>query len=440
MMSRSYQRRLQRDLARWTASGLISAEQADAIRRSALAGSGGAGLVGALAMLGALLLAAGIVAFIAANWQDIPRLAKVAGIAGMMVAGLFAWAWLQRDPAGVATTGGEPGPLALPADAAATFAALVFVAGVALVGQMYHLPADWLGGALAVSCGALLIAALTRSDGALVTGMIGVAVWALGHVADDRAHPSVLHAGLVALAFVVALPRERRVVQHAAVLSLGLWLALLPGLFTDTRVPALLAYWLAIAVIFCAIGLVGEQRGGPGAMLASAALPWGVATATLIGLLELLRILDTTASRGSEATSLAVAAGLVALASLGLLVALGRERRPNAAMAAASLALLALPVLFWSGLGITVAGRVLVGALVLAAAVLMVIAGAGLGQRRIVGAGVGLFGAAVIVLLYRTVGTLVDQSVFFLVGGVVLVASAALVARMMRRSAAEGGG
>ena len=42
------------------------------------------------------------------------------------------------------------------ADAAVTFATLCFGAGVALVGQMYHLPGDWPAGAMLVAIGAVV--------------------------------------------------------------------------------------------------------------------------------------------------------------------------------------------------------------------------------------------------------------------------------------------
>jgi uncharacterized membrane protein len=436
MMLRSYRRRLHDDLVRWTAAGLIQPDQAAAIRRDALAENGGSRLIGVLAMLGGLLLAAGVAAFIAANWQAIPRPAKVIAIMALVLAGLGAWSTLQRDWA----RGGSSGPLPLPADAAATFAALCFGAGVALVGQMYHLPADWLAGTLTVTLGALLVALLTRSDGAFIVALIGVCVWGAGVTVEGEASPPLAYGALVLASVVLALPRERRSVQHAAILTLGLWLALLPGVLSDARLPAMLAWWLGVGVSFTALGLLAEERGGP--QLAAAALPWGVFAVGVVGLMQLFRILEATASRAGEATALAVVAGLAALASIGALLAFGRERRANGLMALALIGLLALPVVFWSGLGVTGLGRVLVGALVLLAAVLMVLAGGALGQRRIVGAGVGLFAVAVLVLLYRTVGSLVDQSLFFLVGGALLVAVAAIAARVMKRRAAvqPGGG
>jgi uncharacterized membrane protein len=68
--------------------------------------------------------------------------------------------------------------------AAATCAALIFGAGVALVGQMYHLPADWPAGSLLVGCGALAVAALLRSDGALLTAFACMGAWFAGLTTD----------------------------------------------------------------------------------------------------------------------------------------------------------------------------------------------------------------------------------------------------------------
>jgi uncharacterized membrane protein len=76
---------------------------------------------------------------------------------------------------------------------------------------------------------------------------------------------------------------------------------------------------------------------------------------------------------------------------------------------------------------------VVVSALVLLSSSAMIIAGAVMGQRRVTLAGAGAFGLAVIVLLYRTVGTLLDQSLFFLAGGVLLIAIAAGMRMLFQR-------
>jgi uncharacterized membrane protein len=75
---------------------------------------------------------------------------------------------------------------------------------------------------------------------------------------------------------------------------------------------------------------------------------------------------------------------------------------------------------------------VIVAALVLLSAAAMVAAGAALGQRRVSIAGASAFGLAVLVLLWRTVGSLIDQSAFFLVGGVALLVIAGGMRRLIR--------
>ena len=75
----------------------------------------------------------------------------------------------------------------------------------------------------------------------------------------------------------------------------------------------------------------------------------------------------------------------------------------------------------------------------LASACGLVAAGSLTGLRRLTLAGTLAFGLAVLVLLYRTVGTLIDQSLFFLVGGVLLIAGGGLARRLLRRVAPPSG-
>src|SRR4051794_41828635 len=92
-------------------------------------------------MLGALMLAASVSAFVAANWQEIPRTVRLVGILAIIAGCFFPALLLDRR--------GMPRG----ADAAITLATLCFGAGVALVGQMYHPPADWPGGAMVIAVG-----------------------------------------------------------------------------------------------------------------------------------------------------------------------------------------------------------------------------------------------------------------------------------------------
>ena len=70
-----------RDVARWSEQGLITDEAAAAIRADLASRRSGYGLPHIFALLGAILLVLSVLTFVAANWDEIPRLARVAMLA-----------------------------------------------------------------------------------------------------------------------------------------------------------------------------------------------------------------------------------------------------------------------------------------------------------------------------------------------------------------------
>lgn len=196
----------------------------------------------------------------------------------------------------------------------------------------------------------------------------------------------------------------------------------------------IVAYGLALSVGFVALGALALDRSWPA--LLTAFLSWG-----LIGLqlglgVELFRILDKGAAQAGSAALLVYLAYAAAIpATLGL-VALARERRFAWPLGLALLVSLLIPLVFWSGAAAWLAGRVVVAGLILVVAMALVVAGSAGGVRRMLLAGAGLFGIAVLILLWQTVGTLLSQSLFFLVAGAALLvlarATRALLARFAR--------
>lgn len=146
-----YRARLERDFKLWMDKGLLREDAA----RAMLAEYDGrpstfrAGRV--LLILAALLLSASILLLVAANWDALPRLARVGGIIALIWGFHFAAASLLRS--------GRP---AL-ASAALVLGAATFGAGIALVGQMYHLSGDAADAALLWLAGACLSALAFRS-------------------------------------------------------------------------------------------------------------------------------------------------------------------------------------------------------------------------------------------------------------------------------------
>ncbi|HEV7261141.1 MAG TPA: DUF2157 domain-containing protein [Bosea sp. (in: a-proteobacteria)] len=419
MLTGSYRKRLDADLTRWVGEGLLNADSASAIRRS-VAAEGGFRLPALLGLFGGLLIAASVAAFVAANWEAIPRLAKLAMILIGVISALGIAARLD-------SRGSSAG-----ADAAATCGVLVFAAGIALIGQMYHLPADWPAGALLVALGALGVAFLLGSNGALVVALVALCAWSVGRWQESQGAIHLAFFLLYLPASWIALSRSNRLVHHLAVLALGLWLALLPGDWMNSRFDyGLLAYALAVSAAFVALGGWALDRGGPA--LLTCCLPWGLLGLVLVLDVELIRILDVRESRAGSAIWLNYVAYAVAILVIAGLAALAREKRFAWPLAIALLLGLLVPPVFWSGAVVGLAGKVIVASLVLAAAICLVVAGVTGGVRRLTLAGSAMFGLAILILLWQTIGTLLDQSLFFLVAGVVLLGLATGARRLFAR-------
>src|ERR1700694_409899 len=155
MFEAAYRRRLEADLTTWQNEGLIAPSSGDAIRAKLGPMPQGVNIPTVVAIVGALLIAAAFLTFVAANWSEIPRPARfVVLLAGIACSYVLA-AWFDRG-----------GRIYL-ADICVTVGSIVFGGAIALTGQMYHLGGDFSAGVLLWAGGALLAAALTGSRGAL---------------------------------------------------------------------------------------------------------------------------------------------------------------------------------------------------------------------------------------------------------------------------------
>jgi uncharacterized membrane protein len=127
-------RNLERELPTWVEEGLVSAEQASAIRdryaESARESRRGA-IVQALALVGAVAAGLGVILFFAANWDAIPRPARVALLVGALLGaygGGYVLRFARRTRPAVGT-------------ALLFLGGILFGATIFLVGQMYHVQA-----------------------------------------------------------------------------------------------------------------------------------------------------------------------------------------------------------------------------------------------------------------------------------------------------------
>lgn len=403
MFERGYRQRLEADLVKWVADGVISGDAAQSIRNARFGEEGASRLPAIFAMLGALMLTASVSAFVAANWQEIPRLVRLVGILALIAACFPIALQLGRR----AMPWGD--------DAAVTFATLCFGAGVALVGQMYHLPGDWPAGAVLVAIGAVSAAALTGKSGPLVIAFAAMTAWSCGRF--DDAQWREIHWPFFLLfvpAVALALGRENRLVAHTAVLALSVWLATLMWTPADRLVDG----GLVIAIAYMAIGLLALDRDWPAEF--RALLSWGAWAFGVLLCFEIEFVLErsTIVAHAFDArVGLAWGAAAIALA---ILAALARDRDKGRLMIIAACAIgLAIPLMLVGGSALP--SRMLVPIAVLVSAVTLIAGGLLVGLRTLVVVGYAVFGVSILLLLWRTVGTLLGQSLFFLVAGVVLL-------------------
>ncbi|WP_293679055.1 DUF2157 domain-containing protein [uncultured Phenylobacterium sp.] len=166
----SYRERLTRDLDGWIAGGLVPAESRETILDS-VGEARRLDAATALAVIGGLLAGIAVIAFVAANWSGIPRIARFAMILAAFLATAGAAAWAA----------GRERPVA--SQVLLCVAAMVFAAAIGLTGQIFDIagsPQAALGGA-GLGAGLLALAA-----GSPWTAAVSLVFLAAGDIAAGR--------------------------------------------------------------------------------------------------------------------------------------------------------------------------------------------------------------------------------------------------------------
>jgi uncharacterized membrane protein len=358
-----YRARLQRDLPRWQSNGWVSEEGARAIRQELEAGGRGLGLSRALAVLGAVLIGFAAMSFVAAHWQDMSKLARLA----LLLAGL----WGAYGLAGGLSARGLDGY----AQAAVLAGALLFGANIMLIAQMYHIDGNPPDAVLAWGFGTLLAGILLKSSPALALAMLLVGLWSGWETALTGAvhWPFLAGWGAVALAF--------------------LWRRWRPGLHLSA---AMVSAWI--------IGFGYLLFGGHAHGLV-AALGIAIVAGAIVG--------ERVAPRLSGATP-AVAGYGMAIAFAGLWALQFVEQPSPGGLAALALLTLALMIatVFW---------------------------GWRTQHRATLWLGYAGFSLEILALYSKTIGSLLETSLFFLVAGVIVSALAWLAYRLHGKEAISQG-
>jgi uncharacterized membrane protein len=158
----AYKDRVKQDLDRWIGAGLVDAGKRDAILAT-LPQARRMDAATALAWVGGVLLGIAIIAFVAANWDFTPKVARFALllVAFLGLAAGAAWAAQKVQPT--------------LSNILLTIAALVFAASIGLTGQIFDIAGDPRSAAYGAGVGAFALAAAGRSTGAALAGLIFIA-------------------------------------------------------------------------------------------------------------------------------------------------------------------------------------------------------------------------------------------------------------------------
>ena len=212
MADRSFSEQLERQSQAWVAEGIVSAEQAAAIRSRYADGreEPRARATTALAVIGALAVGFGVIGFVAANWDGMSHAVRLV-LLTVAVAGSYAAAFHLRERTGSYPRVGE---------ALYLLGVILFGASLFLVGQMYNVQAHdplalllWAGGATAT---ALVVRsrAIAAAAVLILTGWVG---FEFGLALDDgnalSAFPvvAILYGGAL---YGLATAAQERIREH----------------------------------------------------------------------------------------------------------------------------------------------------------------------------------------------------------------------------------
>jgi uncharacterized membrane protein len=257
-MSR-YRERLERDLDGWIAEGLVPAASRTEILARAEEGRR-LDPATALAVIGGILAGAAVIAFVAANWSEIPRLARFVMVlaAFMAAAGGSAWARAQAR--------------LILSQVLLCVSALVFAAAIGLTGQIFDLAGDPQTALRSAGLGAALLALAGGSPWAAV---VALAFVALGDFTgpnrgfDGQVWPGWLVA-VAPLAAAVAVISRSSSLAHAAGVASVAAVFTLDGLVTDRAEVVFLGAAMALG----AGGVIARLLQAQGAVAASILYGW----------------------------------------------------------------------------------------------------------------------------------------------------------------------
>lgn len=305
----SYSSRVRQDIGRWAEAGLIDQKTADALSRDVESRERASLSFGSiLAIMAAWLFGAAILVFVAANWEAIPRIMRVAVLFAIIFVGYVGGAVLKiRDHSAIA-------------EAAWLVAAATFGGSIALIGQMYHLSGDETGVVLVWCIGTAIAAAALRS-GPLTMAAVGLSTaWLFLRGVEFWRASDFPHLFIVIAAVLWLISYWTRSVasRHLLLLSVFFYAALMAVEYDVVGIAVLLAA-ISAALFALAVFL-------PDAVERIARMDGRLPIHCLIGFLTGLVMIQLELA-DEDGIGFAIAAGAAFAGIAGAVLLAGRESR-----------------------------------------------------------------------------------------------------------------
>jgi uncharacterized membrane protein len=168
-----FEKRLKEELELWLEEGIISRQQKERllsryqVLEEADETAGPGRLITTVSMLGAVLIGAGIILFIASNWAEIPRWGKLFMIFSSMLTCYGLGFYLGYEKKSYPTVGG----------ALIFLGSIIFGAGIFLIAQIYHITVHYPNGPLLWGLGILPLAYLFRYTNVMTLAIVDLLIW-----------------------------------------------------------------------------------------------------------------------------------------------------------------------------------------------------------------------------------------------------------------------
>lgn len=411
----------------WQARGLVDQSTAGRLIDDVAKAAPARSFTTVIILLGVICLGFGAMTFVAANWQEMTSAARLA----LLVAALWAsWAaaiWLKAR-------GRE-----WTAQAFILLACAVFGASIMLIGQIYHLqgePKDavWLWMVVTI-----IAALLTRSGMALALAAILITIWALMNTGLRRDGIEYAFIAYWLAGAAAAFWLKSRFAGHVLLAGMVVWLTVSAIAYTDMDRQGrdLLFMQIALSGALASVALL-LYAGGRWPVRAAFFRPAIVYALLAAGaMLALWYAASEPVFAG--ATAHLIGTYWPGLAAVLLIAGCASLAYREQASFAYDIAIAGVMTAIATALTAFAAGTPFITeAFLLAMSIWTIRMGWRLEYRPLAATGWIGFAASMLAIYARTVGTLLDTSLFYLGAGVLLLAGAAIAARISRKTQPDG--